>query len=163
MMKAGTAGALLAAILCPICFPKLALVGALLGLGVLAPFEGWFAAAAQVSLVVALAGHAVAYRRHRNRWIAALAGAGVALVLGSLWFHYLEALVYLGLAGVLAATTWGAFALRRCDSCATATQTAAESAGSAGAAQHRGSAGSVAPDSLGLKFRGSTRGSSCRE
>ena len=119
MMKFGTSGALLAAILCPICFPKLALVGALLGLSVLAPYEGWFAAAAQVFLVIVLLGHGVAYRRHRNRWIAALAGAGVALVLGSLWLRYVETLVYLGLAVVLAATLWSVFAMRRCSSCAT--------------------------------------------
>ena len=117
MMKTGTTGALLAAILCPICFPKLALVGALLGLGVLAPYEGWFAAAAQVFLVIALAGHVVAYRRHQNRWTVALAGVGVALVLGSLWLFYVEPLVYLGLAVVVAATIWSALVLRRCGSC----------------------------------------------
>ena len=60
MMTTGTTGALLAALLCPICSPKLALVGALLGLGVPAPSEGWFAASAQVFLIVALAGHGVA-------------------------------------------------------------------------------------------------------
>ncbi|MFZ2651054.1 MAG: MerC family mercury resistance protein [Burkholderiaceae bacterium] len=118
MMKFGTGGALLAAIVCPICFPKLALVGALLGLGVLAPYEGWFAAAAQVFLVIALIGHGMAYRRHRKPWIVLLAGVGVALVLGSLWLHYVEALVYVGLAAVLAATVWSAFAVRRCTSCA---------------------------------------------
>lgn len=117
--KLGTVGAMLAAILCPVCFPKLALIGALLGLGVLAPYEGWFAAAAQVFLAVALLGHLVAYRRHRNRWIAALAGVGVALVLGSLWFHYVEALVYLGLGAVVAATVWSVFAIRRRASCDT--------------------------------------------
>jgi mercuric ion transport protein len=126
MMKVGTGGALLAAILCPVCFPKLALIGALLGLGVLAPYEGWFAVAAQVFLIIALVGHAMAYRRHRNRWIVALAAAGVALVLGSLWFFYAEAVVYLGLTAVLAATVWSALALRRCDSCATAARTAVD-------------------------------------
>ncbi len=115
----------MAAILCPICFPKLALVGAMLGLGVLAPYEGWFAAAAQVFLVIALAGHVVAYRRHRNRWIGALAGAGGALVLGSLWVFYVETLVYLGLAMVLTATLWGVFAMRRCESCAASAQISA--------------------------------------
>jgi hypothetical protein len=45
-----------------------------------------------------------------------LAGAGVALVLGSLWLHYVEALVYLGLAAVVAATVWSVFAMRRCSS-----------------------------------------------
>jgi mercuric ion transport protein len=119
--KLGTVGAMLAAILCPVCFPKLALIGALLGLGALAPYEGWFAAAAQVFLVVALVGHVVAFRRHGNRWIAALAGAGVSLVLGSLWLMYVEVLVYLGLGAVVAATVWSVFAIRRCASCETST------------------------------------------
>lgn len=55
--RSGTIGALAAAILCPVCFPKLALIGAALGLGALAPYECWFAAAAQVFLVVAQAGN----------------------------------------------------------------------------------------------------------
>ena len=86
--KLGTFGAVVAAILCPICFPKLALIGAALGLGVLAPFEGWFAVASQVFLVVAALGHLIIYRRHRNMGVPALALLGVLLVLGSLWFHY---------------------------------------------------------------------------
>jgi mercuric ion transport protein len=115
--KLGTVGALLAAILCPVCFPKLALIGALLGLGALAPYEGWFAAAAQVFLVIAFVGHVVAHRRHRNAAIPLLAGVGVALVLGSLWLHYVEALVYAGLGAVVAATFWSVLALRRCSGC----------------------------------------------
>ena len=110
--RLGTVGALLAAIVCPICFPKLALIGAALGLGALAPFEGWFAAAAQVFLVLAVMGHLVAYRRHRNPWVLLLAGVGAALVLGALWVKYIE--VYLGLLAVVVATVWSAFALPLC-------------------------------------------------
>lgn len=111
--KLGTTGAILAAILCPVCFPKLAIIGVVLGLGVLAPFEAWFAAAAQGFLVLALVGHVIAYRRHHHSGVVVLAGLGVALVLGSLWVYYLEALVYLGLVAVVAATAWSMFALRR--------------------------------------------------
>ena len=118
--KLGTIGALLAAIVCPICFPKLALIGAALGLGALAPFEGWFAAAAQVFLVLAVMGHLVAYRRHRSPWVPLLAGVGAALVLGALWVKYNEALVYLGLLAVVAATVWSVFALRKCSTCSVA-------------------------------------------
>ena len=110
--RLGTVGSLLAAIFCPICFPKLALIGAALGLGVLAPFEGWFAAASQVFLVVAVIGHLVAYRRHHVPWIPVLAGLGTAAVLGALWVKYIEAAVYLGLLAVVVATVWSAFALR---------------------------------------------------
>ena len=117
--KLGTFGALLAAILCPICFPKLALIGAALGMSVLAPYEGWFAAAAQALLVIALVGHVVAWRRHRNPGPLALAAAGVALVLGSLWIVYVEALVYVGLGALVAATLWSVIAMRRCAVCRT--------------------------------------------
>jgi len=116
--KWGTGGAILAAILCPVCFPKLAIIGAVLGLSALAPFEGWFAAAAQGFLVLSLAGHIAAYRRHCNIWVVALAGIGVTLVLGSLWLHYIEALVYLGLVAVVVATIWSMFALRKGVTCA---------------------------------------------
>ncbi len=115
--RVGTVGALVAATLCPICFPKLAVIGTVLGLGALAPYEGWFALAAQLFLVVALAGHVVAFRRHRDRRVLALAAIGVALVLGGLWLYYVEALVYAGLAALVAATVWSAFALRTCRSC----------------------------------------------
>jgi hypothetical protein len=76
-------------------------------------------AAAQVFLVVALIGHVVAYRRHRDLAVLALAAVGVALVLGSLWIAYVEALVYAGPGAVVAATVWSVFALRRCATCAT--------------------------------------------
>lgn len=112
--KFGTVGALLAAAACPICFPKLALIGALLGLGVLAPFEGYFILAAQAMLVLALVGHWISYRRHGDRRIVMLAGLSVAAVLGALWIRYQEWLVYAGLAGIIVATIWSAVALRRC-------------------------------------------------
>lgn len=116
--KLGTFGAVLAAILCPICFPKLALIGAALGLGALAPFEGWFAVASQVFLILACIGHLLIYRRHRNKWVLALAILGTLSVLGTLWFHYVEALVYIGLLAVVAAAIWGVFAMRKCFTCA---------------------------------------------
>jgi hypothetical protein len=38
--KAGSIGAIIGALACPICFPKIAIIGSAIGLGVLAPFEG---------------------------------------------------------------------------------------------------------------------------
>ena len=115
-----TAGAFLAAVVCPICFPKLALIGAALGLGTLAPHESWFSLAAQAFLVLATVGHVLAYRRHHNVALPALSAAGTALVVGTLWFYYVEALVYVGLAAVAGATVWSIFALRKCNTCAAA-------------------------------------------
>ena len=117
--KLGTFGAVLAAVVCPICFPKLALIGAFFGLGVLAPLEGWFAIAAQVFLAFGCIGHLFIYRRHRNKWVTALAITGTVMVLASLWFRYVETLVYLGLLAVVVATVWSVFAMRKCATCTT--------------------------------------------
>ena len=117
--KYGTVGAILAAAACPICFPKIALIGSLLGLGVLAPLEGYFVLGAQAMLVLAFAGHWISYRRHGDRRIVLLAGISVIAVLGALWIRYQEWLVYAGLAGIVIATIWGAVALRRCKTCST--------------------------------------------
>ena len=65
--KSGTIGAIVSAAACPVCFPKLALVGAMLGLGVLAPFEGYVANILQALVIAALLGQIIAYRRYRNR------------------------------------------------------------------------------------------------
>ncbi len=108
----GTLGALLAALACPVCFPKIALIGAALGLGALAPFEGWFAAAAQVFLVIAGLGLLVTYRQHRRPVIPVLGWIGVLLVLGALWVRYVEGIVYAGLAVLVVATVWGMVAVR---------------------------------------------------
>lgn len=108
----GTIGTLAAAILCPICFPKLALIGAALGLGALAPFEGWFVAATHVFLVMAVIGHFVAFRQHQVPWIPALAAMGAAAVPVALWLVYVEPVVYLGLFAVVVATVGSVFALR---------------------------------------------------
>ena len=134
----GTIGALLAAAACPICFPKLALIGALLGLGVLAPLEGYFVLGAQAMLVLALAGNWISYRRHGERRIVLLAGISVVAVLGALWIRYQEWLVYAGLAGIVVATIWSAVALRRCKTCST-------DATAAPAATPMGMAGPPAP------------------
>ena len=115
--KLGTFGAIIAAILCPICFPKLALLGAVLGLGVLAPFEAWFAVAAQAFLIMSLMGHVLVFRRHRNKLILILAGFGVVLVFASLWVFYIEAAAYLGLVAVVVATIWSLIAVRKCVAC----------------------------------------------
>lgn len=99
--KFGTVGAILAAMLCPVCFPKLAVIGALLGLGTLAPLEGWFAASARGFLALAFIGHLLlALRRHRVVWVTILAGLSLLFILGSLWIYYIEVLVYLGLAAI---------------------------------------------------------------
>jgi len=102
--KIGGIGATIAAAACPICFPKLALLGAVFGLGALSAYESQFFIAAQVLVVLAVVGHVLAYRRHRRRWLLGLGALCGAAVFGGLYLLSSEAVIYAGLAG-LAATS----------------------------------------------------------
>ncbi len=60
----GSFGAIVAAA-CPICFPKLALIGAFLGLGALAKYGTFFFYVAHVLILIALVGHVTSYESMR--------------------------------------------------------------------------------------------------
>ncbi len=114
--KAGSVGAVIAAAACPICFPKLALLGALFGLGALSAYESQFFIAAQALIVVALAGHVLSYLRHRNGWLLGAAVASGAVVFGGLYVLESEAMIYAGLAGLVVASAtdfWSRFRRRQ--------------------------------------------------
>ena len=102
--KVGAVGSLIAAAACPVCFPKLALIGALFGLGALGAYESQIFLAARVLVVLAVIGHALSYLRHRNAWLLAGAIASGAAVFVGLYWAGSEALVYLGFAGLVAAS-----------------------------------------------------------
>jgi hypothetical protein len=103
--KIGSIGAVVAAAACPICFPKLALVGALFGLGAFSAYEFQFLIAAQALVALAAAGHALSYRRHRNRWLLASALFGAGAVFAGFYVAGSELLVYAGLAALVAASS----------------------------------------------------------
>jgi hypothetical protein len=103
--KIGSLGAVVAAAACPICFPKLALIGTLFGLGAFSAYEYQFLIAAQLLVALGAAGHVFSYRRHRNRWLPASALAGAAAVFAGLYFVGSEALVYVGLVALVGAST----------------------------------------------------------
>ena len=103
--KLGGIGAVVAAAACPICFPKLALVGAFFGLGALGAYEYQFLVAAQALVAIALVGHVLAYLRHRRAWLLASAVLGGAAVFSGLYVAASELLVYLGLATLLVTAT----------------------------------------------------------
>jgi hypothetical protein len=103
--KFGSIGAVAAAAACPICFPKLALVGAFFGLGVLSAFEYQLLIAAQALVALAVAGHVLSYLGHRNRWLLGAVVLSGAAVFAGLYFAGSELLVYAGLAGLVAAST----------------------------------------------------------
>lgn len=102
--KLGSFGALAAAAACPVCFPKLALLGAFLGLGGLAAYEAQLFIAAQALVVIAVAGHALAYRRAPRPWRLAFALLGTAAFFAGLYLAASELLAYLGLAGLIGAS-----------------------------------------------------------
>lgn len=108
--KIGSFGGLIAAAACPVCFPKLALIGALFGLGALGAYESQLFIAAQVLIALAVLDHVLAYRRHRKRWLLGLATASGAAVFGGLHLLRSEAVTYGGFAGLVAASAtdfWG--------------------------------------------------------
>jgi hypothetical protein len=100
--KLGSFGAVIAAAACPICFPKLALVGALLGLGGLAAYEAQLFIAAQALVGVAVLGHIVSYRQHRRQWRLASAVVGGGAFFLGLYVLRSEWLAYAGLAALIA-------------------------------------------------------------
>ena len=102
--RAGSIGAVVAAAACPVCFPKLALLGALFGLGALSAYEFQLFIAAQALVVLALVGHILAYLRRRNRWLLGAALVSGAAVFAGLHLVGSEWLSYLGLAGLVAAS-----------------------------------------------------------
>ncbi len=113
--KTGSAGALIAAAACPICFPKLALLGALFGLGAFSAYESQLFIAAQALVLLAAAGHLLAYLRHRSRWLLGCASLSAVAIFAGLYWLGSEAVTYIGFAGLVAASSadlWIRFARR---------------------------------------------------
>ena len=112
--KFGASGTLIAAAACPICFPKLALIGTLVGLGALAEYEYYFYIAFQVLALVTFTGVLQTYRIQRNLKILILAFASVTLFFVSLYLFVNEYLSYLALAGLVASVIWQLVEVKKC-------------------------------------------------
>lgn len=115
--KLGSFGAIIAAAACPICFPKLALLGALIGLGTLQKYETFFFYSSHVLIIMALAGHIMSYKRLRNKAILTLAITSSVLFFTSLYIIGSEVLSYAALMGLVVATLWMLVENRRCVRC----------------------------------------------
>ncbi len=102
--KSSSVGAVLAAAACPVCFPKLALLGAIFGLGALGAYEYQLFIAAQTLVGVAVVGQAFAYRRHRNGLLLGVAIVSGTAVFAGLYLFPWEPLVYIGFTGLVAAS-----------------------------------------------------------
>jgi mercuric ion transport protein len=112
--KFGAFGTIVAAAACPICFPKLALIGALVGLGALAEYEYYFYIAFQVLALVTFTGVLLTYRIQRNLKILILAFASVTLFFVSLYLIANEYLSYFALAGLVASVIWQLVEAKKC-------------------------------------------------
>ena len=110
----GSFGAIVAAAACPICFPKLALIGALFGFGVLAKYEFVFFYMAQILVIIALVGHIISYRRLNNSALLISGILSAILFFGSLYVFTSEILSYFALTGMIAAMAWMIIEDRRC-------------------------------------------------
>lgn len=119
--KAGSLGALIAAMGCASCFPAIASLGAAVGLGFLGQWEGLFInTLLPVFACLALALNALGWLAHRQ-WHRSLLGMlGPTLLLLSLypWFEYgwSTYVTYGGIAIMIAVSLWDMFspANRRC-------------------------------------------------
>lgn len=102
--KVGSFGSLVTAAACPGCFPHLAALGTLLGLGALGSYESEIFLATKLLVAVAIIGHVVSYGSHRSLTLLLLgAGGGVLFFLGIYAFAS-EAVTYAGLAAMLIAS-----------------------------------------------------------
>lgn len=99
--KIGGYGGVIAAAACPVCFPKLALLGAAFGLGALGAYESQLVIAAQGLVAVAVLGHVFAYRRHGRRWLLGVGVLSGAAVFAGLYLFGSEPVVYVGFAGLV--------------------------------------------------------------
>ena len=102
--KLGGIGSVIAAAACPVCFPKLAILGAFFGLGALGAYEYQLFIAAQALVAVALVGQVLAYLSHRNAWILGASLLSGIAVFSGLYLAGSETLVYIGFAGLVAAS-----------------------------------------------------------
>ena len=112
--KAGSIGAIIGALACPICFPKFAIVGAAVGLGVLAPFEGYVAKGVQALYLLAFIGQLVAFRQHENRWLLGLSLLTTLLLFSGYYVVPSSLLLQLSLCGLMISSVWLVVEQRRC-------------------------------------------------
>lgn len=109
--KTGALGALIAAMGCASCFPALGSLGAALGLGFLAQFEGIFInTLLPLFAAIALAANVLSFLSHKV-WYRALAGitgpSMVLLTMYPLWaYDWSTYLLYGGIVLMLLVSTW---------------------------------------------------------
>lgn len=116
--KVGSIGAVLAGAAVPCCFPFLSLIGSILGLSFLAPYEAYVMYAMQVLVGLALVGSVIAYRGHRKILPLLLGIVSTGAVLYSLNTNKNVTILYGGLVGLIVVAVWNSIEAKRCaDAC----------------------------------------------
>lgn len=112
--KFGSVSAFIAAAACPVCFPKIALIGAIFGLGFLEQYEGYATRAVQVFALVAFVGQVVAFPRHRNWWLLGFSAVATTLLFVAYYaIDFSPFMLQFALGCVIAASVWLVVELRR--------------------------------------------------
>jgi hypothetical protein len=116
--KAGSIGAVIAGAAVPCCFPFLSLIGSILGLSFLAPYETYILYGMQLLVLLALVGSIIAFRGHRKVLPLILSVLSTSAVLYALNTDMNVTILYTGLAGLIAVSIWNSIEARRCvDAC----------------------------------------------
>jgi mercuric ion transport protein len=120
--KSGSLGAVIAAMGCSFCFPAIASLGAAIGLGFLAQWEGFLLTkvlpgAAILTLLVNVLGYF--YHRQWYRSVAGVIGPAAILLILNFWFatYWRADAIYAALGLMIAVSIWDIFwpANRHCD------------------------------------------------
>lgn len=102
--KVGSFGSILTAAACPACFPLLASLGTAVGLGALSAYEGQIFLATKILVALAVVGHILAYRSHHSLTLVILGVGGGVLFFVGMYLLGMEAVIYLGLLAMVAAS-----------------------------------------------------------
>lgn len=112
--KVGSVGAVIAGAAVPCCFPFLSLIGSILGLSFLAPYEAYVMYAMQVLVVAALVGTVIAYHSHRKILPLLLGIVSTGAVLYAMNTNLNLYFLYSGLGGLLIVAVWNSIEAKRC-------------------------------------------------
>lgn len=104
--RIGSAGALVAAIAAPCCFPLFAAVGTAAGLSALGQYEGVILYIFQGFALLTLAGLALSFRQHRDFAPLIVGTLGCAALAYHFYWEFSLPALYGGLLGLIAATVW---------------------------------------------------------
>jgi len=112
--KLGTIGAIFAAVSCPACFPLFGIVGTVLGLGILRPYEGLLMYVFLSFVLIALLGNIIAFRAHRNALILLIGIMSPVLIFFAFFIYFSYGLIYAGLGGLSIASALNYLEGRKC-------------------------------------------------